>query len=304
MEEIILSTLQRTLIVATPLLLATIGEIYAERAGILNLGLEGLVAVGAVTSFVTAMVTGSLFWAVIAAVGAGLALAVIHAFVSVTLRASQVVSGLALSMLGIGIAGMWGKPFIGQSLSVKVEPWGFLDGIPVVGTILHQDLFFWFALAAAVVSWFLLRHTLWGVRVRSVGENPKASDAQGVPVDRIKYLCVALGGVFAGLAGAQIALSYSSSWTEGLSGGRGWIAIALTIFSLWNPLRAIAGALLFGGIFVLQYLLQPLGWSPNLLAMLPYLTTLLVLLLYGLKRNSKKMDGPAMLGEIYKRGER
>lgn len=303
MDEIA-QTLQRTLLVATPLLLATVGEIFAERAGILNLGLEGLISVGAVAAFVVTSLTGNLWAGIFAALVAGFFLALIHAFVSVTLRASQVVSGLALSMLGMGIAGMWGKPFIGQSLPVKAEPLGFLDSLPVVGTVLHQDLFFWVALVLALGAWFFLKHTLWGIQIRSVGENPKASDAQGIPVDRIKYLCVAFGGALSGLAGAQLALSYTDSWAEGLSGGKGWIAIALTIFALWSPLRAIWGALLFGGIFVLQYRLQPLGWSPNLLAMLPYLTTLIILLIYGLKRNSKKMDGPAMLGEIYKRGER
>jgi simple sugar transport system permease protein len=152
--------------------------------------------------------------------------------------------------------------------------------------------------------WFFLAHTRSGLRVRAVGENPKAADALGVRTSLVKWLCVMTGGGLAAFAGAQLALSYSGSWTENMSGGRGWIVIALTIFALWNPLRAFWGALLFGGIFVLQYLLQPLGVPPSLLSMLPYLATLTVLVLDGLRKDSRSLFAPAMLGEAYKRGER
>ena len=159
------------------------------------------------------------------------------------------------------------------------------------------------ALLLALAAWFILEYTELGIKIRSTGENPKATEAQGVNVSLIRYGCILIGGGFSGLAGANLSISYSKLWIEGMTAGRGWIVIALTIFALWNPMRAMVGAFLFGGIFVMQYLLQPLGISPNLLAMLPYLATLLVLLMIGLG-DSKKLNAPAMLGEPYKRGER
>ena len=146
--------------------------------------------------------------------------------------------------------------------------------------------------------------TRWGIEVRSVGENPAASETQGISVPIVRYVCVMIGGAFTGMAGAYLSLSYSKSWTEGITAGRGWIVIALTIFSLWNPLRAFLGAFLFGGIFVLQYLLQPAGIPPNLLSMMPYAATLVVLLLGGLQKGRRRLHAPAKLGEPYIRGER
>ena len=148
-----------------------------------------------------------------------------------------------------------------------------------------------------------MRHTKWGIMIRSAGENPRATETQGHSVARIRYFCVLIGGGFSGMAGAHLSTSYGKSWIEGMTAGRGWIVIALTIFALWNPARAVIGAFLFGGIFVLQYLLQPLGISPNLLAIFPYLATLVVLFVLGLK-GSRDLNAPAMLGEPYKRGER
>ena len=159
------------------------------------------------------------------------------------------------------------------------------------------------AVMLAVTAWFVLEYTRIGIMVRSTGESPKATEAQGINVSAIRYWCVLIGGGFAGMAGANLSTSYSKSWIEGMTAGRGWIVIALTIFALWNPMRALIGAFLFGGIFVLQYLLQPLGISPNLLAALPYATTLLVLFIIGLG-DRRKLNAPAMLAEPYKRGER
>jgi len=307
MDSIVVTVLVRAIVAGTPLLLGTIGEIVAERSGVLNLGVEGMMAVGAVTGYLAALATGNPWIGLAAGLAAGAALSLVHAFVSVTLRANQVVSGLALAMIGTGLSGLLGKPHIGQPLAHKMNEVAIpvLSGLPVVGPILFaRDPFFYLGVLSGCVFWFLLRHTLWGVRVRSVGENPAAAESQGVGVASVRYLCVAIGGALAGMGGAHLSLAYSRSWIEGMTGGRGWIVVALTIFALWNPLRAFAGAFLFGGVFVLQYLLQPLGVPPNLLGMLPYAATLAALVLGGLREGERGMAAPAMLGEAYTRGER
>jgi simple sugar transport system permease protein len=307
MPDMIVSVLYRSLVFATPLFLATLGEILTERSGVLNLGMEGLIAIGAFAAFAGTAVTGSAWIGILIALGAGAALAAVHALASVSLRVNQTVSGLALTMIGTGAAGLWGKGFIGQASRARMGPvdLGFLSDLPGVGKILFsQDPFFYIALAAGGLLWFLLSRTRAGLRIRSVGENPKAADALGVRVGLYRWLCVMGGGALAALGGAQLSVSYSASWNEGMSAGRGWIVIALTVFSLWNPLRAFWGSVLFGGIFVLQYLLQPLGISPNLLGMLPYLATLAVLALDGLRKDRRSLLAPATLGEPYRRGER
>ena len=306
MEEIIISVVQRTLVAGTPLLLGTVGEIISERSGILNLGVEGVMAVGAVTAFIVTHHTGNPWLGLCAAIVAGMLFSMVHAFASVSLQSNQVVSGLALTMLGLGLAGLLGKPYVGKPLAIKINamPIPFLSDIPIVGPVLfNQSPFFYLAILLAIGVWFMLEHTLLGIRIRSAGENPKATETQGVNVSLIRYLSVIAAGGFSAMAGAHLSISYSKSWIEGMTAGRGWIVIALTIFALWNPMRAVVGAFLFGGIFVLQYMLQPLGISPNFLAMLPYLATLLVLLVGGL-RDSRRLNAPAMLAEPYRRGER
>jgi ABC-type uncharacterized transport system permease subunit len=306
-DTVLFSIINRTLIAGTPLLLGTLGEIVAERSGVLNLGVEGMMAVGAVSGFAVSLVSGSAWLGLAAALAAGMAAAALHAFVSVTLRANQVVSGLALTMLGLGVAGLFGKPFIGRPLPTKLLPVKIpLAGdIPVVGRLLFtQDPLFYLAVVLGIGFWFLLSRTRWGIEIRSVGENPAAAAVQGVGVARVRYLGVLIGGALAGMAGAHLSLVYSRSWSEGLTGGRGWIVIALTIFALWNPPRAFLGAFLFGCIFVLQYLLQPLGIPPNLLAMMPYLATLAVLLLGSLSKERRRTAAPASLGEPFTPGER
>ncbi len=306
MTDVIVSVAQRALVAGTPLLIGTIGEIICERSGILNLGVEGVMAIGAVTAFIVTHYTGDPWLGLCVAIAAGMAISLFHAFASVTLQSNQVVSGLALAMLGLGLSGLLGKPFVGKPLAVKIQdmPIPYLSDLPLFGPVLFSHSpFFYLSVLLAIGAWFVLEHTLLGIRIRSAGENPKATEAQGINVSRIRYLAIITGGGFSAMAGAHLSISYSKSWIEGMVAGRGWIVIALTIFSLWNPLRAIFGAFLFGGIFVLQYLLQPLGISPNFLAMLPYLATLVVLLVGGL-RDSRRLNAPAMLGEPYRRGER
>ena len=306
MEDIIISVAQRTLVAGTPLLLGTIGEVICERSGILNLGVEGMMAIGAVTAFIVTFVSGNPWLGLMAAIAAGMLISASHAFTTITLQSNQVVSGLAITMLGLGISGLVGKSYIGRPLSIKFQTVAvpILSDIPFVGPIFFdQSPFFYMAVLLAIAAWFVLDYTSIGIIIRSTGENPKATEAQGINVSIVRYACVIIGGAFSGMAGANLSISYSKSWIEGMTAGRGWIVIALTIFALWNPMRAIIGAFLFGGIFVLQYLLQPLGVSPNFLAMLPYLTTLVVLLIIGLG-DQRKLNAPAMLSEPYKRGER
>jgi len=307
MNPLVVSVLDRTIAAGTPLLLATLGEILAERSGVQNLGMEGMMAVGAVSGFMAALHTGNPWIGVAAAMAAAAALALLHAFTAVILKVNQVVSGLAVAMLGTGIAGLIGKPYMGVPLPNQLPALRtpLLADIPVLGDILFdKDPLFYFSVVLGLALAFLLARTRWGMRVRSVGENPAAAAVQGVRVSRVRILCTLAGGALAGMGGAHLSLVYSKSWAEGLTGGRGWIVVALTIFTLWRPLRAFLGAFLFGGIFVLQYVLQPLGIPTNLLSMLPYAATLLVLVLGGLSRENRGRHEPAALGEPYMRGER
>ncbi len=308
MTDMITSILTRTVVAGTPLLLGTLGEVITERAGILNLGVEGMMSVGAVTGFIVTFTTGNPWLGMIAAIVAGALISLVHSFVTISLRANQVVSGLALTMLGLGLSGLWGKPYIGRPLPVKMDHVSIpvLSDIPILGSVLFsQDPYFYLSVLLGILVWFFMKHTKVGITVRSVGENPKAAETLGINVILVKYLSIMAGGAFAGMAGAHLSTAYSKSWIEGMTSGRGWIVIALTIFSLWEPSKAFLGAYVFGGIFVLQYVLQPLGISPNLLAMLPYLTTLGVLLFYGMSKTGKrKMSSPATLGEAYIKGSR
>ena len=306
MNDIVLSVLQRTIVAGTPLLLGTIGGVIHERSGILNLGIEGMMALGAVSAFITTLLTGHPVWGMLVAVLVGGAAAFIHAFACVTLQANQVISGLALTMLGLGVSGFVGKPYIGIPLEVKINKFKIplLGDIPFVGKILfHQDIFFYLAVLLGIGTWFFLMKTRAGITLRATGESPKAVAAQGLNPAVIRYAATMAGGAFCGLAGAHLSIAYSKSWIEGLTSGRGWIVVALIIFSFWNPLRAFLGAFLFGGIFVLQYILQPLGISPNFLSMLPYLATLLALLFSSLK-GARHMAPPAALGEVFRKEER
>lgn len=300
MLGLIEATLQRTFMAGSSLLLGTTGEVITERSGVLNLGVEGMMNLGAVAGFIVTFRTGSITLGLLSALGVGALAAALHGFLSVYVRVNQTVSGLALSMLGVGLAGVLGKPYIGQRIPVRLEPQPLplLSQLPVVGKLLfYQDLLFYVGILMAVATWFFLRYTRLGIQIRSVGENPKASESQGVPVKRIRFFCTLVGGMFAGFGGAHVSLAYGGSWIEGIVAGRGWIVVGLTIFSLWDPLRGMIGAFLFGGIFVTQYVLQPLGVSPNLLAMLPYGATLLVLVLDGIRKGNRSLHAPAALGE-------
>ena len=310
------SILTITLRAGTSLLYATIGEIYAERAGILNLGVEGMMMVGAVAAFAAAFHTGSLVLAVVVALLAGALLGFIHAFLSVSLRANQVVSGLTLTLFGTGLASFLGQRLgpdgsrlvglVGPSLARLPIP--LLSDLPVVGTSLFEQDVLTYALYALVpLAWWYLHKTRPGLYLRSVGENPQTADAMGIRVGRIRYVYTALGGALAGLGGAHLSLAYTKGWTENITGGRGWIAVALVIFAMWDPLRAVIGAALFGGINAVQFRMQAAGTTipAALLNMLPYIATILVLVVITWWETLRKRIGaPAALGVPYAREEK
>ncbi len=271
----------------TPLLWGALGEIYAERAGVVNLGVEGMMILGAFFAFATAQATGYPLLGLLASAVIGGAAALLHAFVAVTLRANQFVSGLALSMLGLGLAGLLGRGWEGFPLR---NPLPELSVLPPLGVLL------------AVALWALLYHTRWGIILRTTGESPAAADAMGINVALVRYLAVVFGGMLAGVAGGFLSVAYRPSWTEGMTGGIGWIVVALAIFASWDPLRAIAASLLFGTLFHLSFRLQT--WIPaEPLQMMPFAFTILILA--GTARwGARTWQAPEALGLPYIRGER
>jgi len=288
----------------TPLLLATLGEIYAERSGVLNLGVEGMMLTGALAGFVVALWTGNPWLGLLAgALGGGL-MSLIHAFLSITLRANQVVSGLALTMFGLGLAGVLGRSFVGVRIPQKFGSiFPELGSIPVMGPLLGGNAMVYLSIALTILLWFILFKTRVGISIRAVGENPAAADALGVNVYRIRYVCVFVGGILAGMGGAFLPLGTPLSWTENMTAGLGWIAIALTIFAMWRPGRAIAGSYLFGAMLWLAYRFQPY-FASNILNMTPYLLTIIVLLLGTRETLRRKVGAPSALCIPYRRGER
>lgn len=287
-------------------LFATVGEVITERGGVLNLGVEGMMLVGALAGFAAGHFTQNPVIAVAAGTLAGGLLSLIHAFFTVALRANQVLCGLALTILGTGLANFLGRPLIGAS-GVRIRPTAipYLSDIPVIGEILFtQSAFAYGAYLLVPLVWYILFKTRIGLLVRAVGENAASADAAGVDVIRVRALCVFTGGLFAGLAGTYLSLSYTPGWKETMTGGQGWIAIAMVIFCTWNPLRAFWGALLFGGLTALQFYFQATSIDIipfYILKMLPYLLTIIVLVLVTVSARHKKSGSPADLGNPFTR---
>jgi len=305
-ETWIITTLSRSLAYGTPLLLGTLGEIYAERSGVLNLGVEGMMIMGAYSAFTTAYITGNPWLGILVAALVGGAFSLIHAFTSVTLKANQIVSGLSLTMLGLGLSGMFGRGWEGKPLPVtipKITVSG-LSKIPFLGPVLFegQNLIVYLTILLVPLLWYILYRTRIGITIRSVGESPATADSLGINVDRVRYMCVLLGGVLAGVAGGYLSVVYRPAWTEGMTAGIGWIVIALTIFAFWNPVYGMLGAYLFAGLYHLSYRLQP--WvSPELLKAMPYAFAIIVLIFVSRGTLQKRMGAPAALTLPYTRGE-
>ncbi len=294
---------------ATPLLLASLGEIYAERSGILNLGVEGMMAMGALSSFVASLLTGNPWIGVLAGLLVGAALSLIHGIISIHLKGNQVVSGLALTMFGLGLSSVIGRIYIGNQLPVDARflpvPFEPLSSIPLIGKVFfEQDPLFYVGIVLAVVLWFILNRTKIGIVIRSTGENPAAVDAMGISVPKVRYGATLLGGALAGLGGAYLSVSYNPAWIENITAGRGWIALALVIFALWDPIRALLGAYLFGIVEASGYTLQAIGYSQWLLNGLPYLLTIIILTVGATESMRRRMGAPAALGIPYEREER
>ncbi len=317
MIELLTSILVITLRAGTSLIYATIGEIYTERAGILNLGLEGMMLLGAVSAFATAYYTGSIVLALLVALLVGALMASIHAFLTVTMRANHVVSGLSITLFGSGLASFLGQRLgpaennyylvglVGPKLSPFKIP--LLSQVPLLGAVFRQDILTYLVYLLIPLAWFYLYKTRYGLNLRAVGENPQTADAMGINVFKERYLYTIVGGMLVSLGGAHLSLSYTPGWAENITGGRGWIVIALVIFAMWNPARAALGAILFGGINAVQFRLQAAGTTipAAYLNMLPYLVTILVLIaMTWWETLSKRIGAPAALGLAYMREEK
>lgn len=292
----------------TPILLAALGELLTERAGIINLGVEGMMLVGAAIGFVIAVTTeNSWLGFAVAAVAGGL-MASVHAIITVSLKGNQVVSGLALTIFGGGLSAFVAKNLVGNPVpnpfrTVAVP--GLAD-IPFLGPIFfNHDYMVYISYVLAIGLWVLLFRTPYGLRIRAVGENPAAADVAGLSVNRIRYLCTIVGGMMAGLGGAYLSLAYAPTWIENMTAGRGWIAVALVIFAMWNPLWAIFGSYLFGGVLALGFRLQTMGVqvSSFFLHMLPYILTIVVMCLVIYLQRERNL-APGSLGVPYYREER
>jgi len=302
-STIIVSILISVCVASTPLLLAATGELVVERSGVLNLGVEGMMIMGAVAGFSMAQVTGNPYLGALAGIVAGAAFSLLFAFLTLSLVANQVATGLALTILGLGLSGMIGEGFVGQP-GIKMLPIDIpvLTDLPLVGKLIFgQDAIFYSSLIlVALVSWFLFR-TRAGLMLRSVGDNPKSAHALGIPVIRIRYLAVMFGGACAGLAGAHLSMVYVPQWVEGMTAGRGWISLALVVFASWRPARVLVGAYLFGAVTIAQFHAQAYGIPipAQFLTSLPYIATIVVLVLIARNRRMTMINTPASLSQPF-----
>ncbi len=304
--ELLICVLATTIRAGVAIFYATLGEIFTERSGILNLGVEGMMLMGAMSGFAITYQTDNLWLGVLASLGVGGLIASIHAFLTVTLRSNQVISGLALTIFGGGLASFLGKPLVGKiGPSFKVVSVPLLSKIPLLGKVFfEQNALVYLAYLLIPIAWFVIYRTKQGLHLRAVGENPSTADAMGINVFGTRYFYTILGGMLAGLGGAYLSLAYTPGWKENITSGRGWIAIALVIFAGWNPFRAVIGTILFGGINAIQFRMQAVGTSISVyfLQMLPYMVTIITLTWW--KIVSRSLGPPAALGTSYSREEK
>jgi simple sugar transport system permease protein len=285
---------------STPLLLAASGELVAERAGVLNLGVEGMMVMGAACGFAGAYLTGSIAVGAACGILGGAALSAVFAALTLGLAANQVASGLALTILGVGLSGLIGAGYVGQKIDGAAHLYiPYITDIPLIGKVIFgQNAFIYFSIALVVGIWFFLYRTRAGLILRAVGDNHASAHALGYPVLRIRTLAVLFGGACAGLGGAYLPLAYTPFWVSGMTAGRGWIALALVVFASWLPFRLMIGAYLFGGITILQLHAQAtgLGIPSQLMSSLPYLATIVVLVAISWMRGRAGSPAPASLG--------
>lgn len=285
---------------STPLLLAASGELVVERAGVLNLGLEGMMIVGAACGFAGAYLSGSIVIGALCGILAGMALSAVFAALTLGLAANQVASGLALTILGVGLSGLIGAGYVGQKIAGAPHLYiPYINDIPFVGRIVFgQDALVYLSVALIAGIWFFLYRTRGGLILRAVGDNHASGHALGYPVLKIRTLAVLFGGACAGLGGAYLPLAYTPFWVSGMTAGRGWIALALVVFASWLPWRLMIGAYLFGGVTILQLHAQTtgLGIPSQLMSSLPYLATIIVLVAISWMRGRAGSPAPASLG--------
>jgi simple sugar transport system permease protein len=288
---------------STPLLLAAAGELVVERAGVLNLGVEGMMIMGAACGFAGAYLTGSTLIGALCGIAAGMALSAIFALLTLGLAVNQVATGLALTILGVGLSGLIGAGFVGEKIVPAPElHLPLLSGLPFVGRILFaQDAFVYLSLALIVAIWWVIYRTRWGLVLRAVGDNHASAHALGYPVLSIRTSAVLFGGSCAGLGGAYLPLAYTPFFIPGMTAGRGWIALALVVFASWLPGRLVSGAYLFGAVTILQLHAQGagLGIPSQLMSSLPYLATIVVLVIISRARGSRRSAAPSSLGIVF-----
>lgn len=288
---------------STPLLLAAIGELVTERAGVLNLGVEGMMIMGAVCGFIAAFLSGSAMFGVLAGLSAGVAMSMIFAFLTQTLMTSQMATGLALTLFGLGLSGLIGESFTGQP-GVKLAALAMpsLRNIPFLGPVLFgHDILVYLSLGLTAAVAYVLFRTRLGLIIIAVGGNHHSAHALGYNVIRVRYACIAFGGACSGLAGTYLSLAYTSQWIENMSAGRGWIALALVVFATWMPKRVLIGAYLFGTVWIMGLYVQGLGVPipSQLLSSLPYLVTIAALIIISGNRMITKVNTPACIGQPF-----
>jgi general nucleoside transport system permease protein len=308
--EWITNFLAAAVVAATPLLFATLGEIITEKVGNMNLGVEGMMLMGAVIGFIAGLNTGSAIIALLAAMAAGAAGAFIYAFLTVTLRANQNVTGLTLTIFGTGFSSFVGKSVVGKVTPDSIKAFfkpieiPLLSDIPVIGKVLFsQDLFIYIGYICTILLGIYLYKTSKGLNLAAVGENPAGAAAASINIELYKYIHILLGGALCGLGGAYLSLVYVPTWQENVTAGRGWIAVALVVFAAWNPYKAIIGAFLFGGLDIVRFRITNSFISIYFMDMIPYIVTIAILVFVNINKSAKNSP-PKALGLSYFREER
>ena len=296
-EELLLTIL----LTSVPLILAATGELVAERSGVLNLGVEGMMLMGAVAAFGAASLSGSPYMGIMAGALGGMMTAAVFGLFALGLATNQVATGLALTIFGTGLSGLIGAPLVGSAidgLSAITIP--ILSELPLIGVAFTLDFMAYLSIALVAAVAYFLKKTRWGLVLRATGANHDSAHALGYNVLAVRWMAVLFGGFMAGLAGAYLPLVLTPHWAEGMTAGRGWIALALVVFASWQPWRVVVGAILFGGITIMQLAGQARGWTiqPQFLSMLPYLATIIVLVSIS-RKGGVLHKAPAHLGRIF-----
>ena len=286
----LMGLLNATLQAATLLFIAALGELITEKSGILNLGVEGMISVGAVSGFMVAVNTGNLFLSVLIGIFSAALFSSLHAFVTVILKQDQTVSGLILTILGLSLSALMGKKYVGKKMPVKIESLIDIDEPSnIYEVLISQNYIFYLAIFLMVATSFILKKTMFGRRLEAVGEDSRAADSMGLNVNKTQFIATCVGGGFSGLAGVYLTLSYVPYWTDNMTSGRGWIALALVIFGGWKPYRTAIGAVLFGFLEALVPRLQTYGFelSPYLVKITPYAITIIILVVLTIYKGGR-----------------